>query len=106
MSNTQNDLRRKYVKELKELNLDDPEFDLKFGKINESFNSSQTRSNNGIRKAKSISRTEKYDGKQKSVKQVSKFQDGDKYVEEYLNPDGTTHRIEKKIEKDAKLIQK
>jgi hypothetical protein len=56
-----------------------------------------TYDNNGVRKAKSISRTEKYDGKHKSVKQVSKFQDGDKYVEEHLNPDGTTKRIEKKI---------
>ena len=236
MSDTQNDSRREYVKQLKELNLDDPEFEIKFNQINKSFNSSHTDSkhrdnidmqtktqsqsqsqshsqsehrkhshhhnindpfnmldvfnmnpfhlnpfnslsrihnnlyrmmnskmlnsdfdsdedddiffkkgefdekklddldvntynetatksntnikqninepqkyykyvssmttydNNGVRKAKSISRTEKYDGKHKSVKQVSKFQDGDKYVEEYLNPDGTTKRIEKKIE--------
>lgn len=63
-----------------------------------------TYDNNGIRKAKSISRTEKYDGKHKSVKQVSKFQDGDKYIEEHLNPDGTTRRIEKKID-NQKMIE-
>jgi len=57
-----------------------------------------TYDNNGIRKAKSISRTEKYDGKEKKIKQVSKFQDGDKYVEEYLNPDGTIKRVEKKLD--------
>ena len=57
----------------------------------------------GVRKAKSISRTEKYDGKEKKIKQVSKFQDGDKYVEEYLNPDGTTRRIEKKIDNNRMI---
>lgn len=62
-----------------------------------------TYDNNGIRKAKSISRTEKYDGKNKHVKQISKFQDGDKYVEERLNPDGTTSRIEKKIDNNYML---
>lgn len=70
------------------------------------ISSMTTYDNNGIRKAKSISRTEKYDGKHKSVKQVSKFQDGDKYVEEHLNPDGTTRRIEKKIDNDTRMIQK
>jgi hypothetical protein len=203
MSNTQNDSRREYVRKLKDLSLDDPEFDTKFNQINKSFDISRSSSNhrdnvdnlhsrhnhmrdlslpfdlnpfrslsrvhnhlynmmnkrfiqdinddsrddnifynkgefdekkldnldlntyqntdnntnnlykkpnyykyvssmttydnNGIRKAKSISRTEKYDGQHKTVKQVSKFQDGDKYIEEYLNPDGTTRRIEKKI---------
>lgn len=62
-----------------------------------------TYDNNGVRKAKSISRTEKYDGKEKKIKQVSKFQDGDKYVEEYLNPDGTTRRIEKKIDNNRMI---
>lgn len=216
MSNTQYDSKREYVRKIKDLNLDDPEFDKKFSQINKSFRSMRSRSfhrdnidnleredshniferdlftpfdlnpfrslshvhnniynimnkrflrdikyddndnlffsngefdenkldeldlntqqnttnqsihddtdkntysdkeynrpkyykyvssmttydTNGTRKAKSISRTEKFDGKNKTVKQVSKFQDGDKYVEEYLNPDGTTRRIEKKI---------
>ena len=202
MSATQSDSRREYVRKLKELDLNDPEFENKFNNINKTYNSnsevSTTRSdhrayaqhhlvddfmlspfrslsrmhnnlykmmninnffndfndfinddefneakldkldintyddasvsensvkkdkdkpqsyykyvssmttydNNGVRKAKSIARTEKYDGKEKKVKQVSKFQDGDKYVEEYLNPDGTTRRIEKKIDSTKML---
>jgi len=57
-----------------------------------------TYDNNGVRKAKSISRTEKYNGKDRKVTQVSRFQDGNKYVEEFLNPDGTVKRIEKTVD--------
>jgi hypothetical protein len=35
--------------------------------------------------------------KDKRITQISKYQDGNKYVEEYLNPDGTIKRIEKTI---------
>jgi hypothetical protein len=51
----------------------------------------------GNRKSKSISRSEKYDGKNKKITQISKIQDGNKYIEEYLQPDGTIKRVEKTI---------
>lgn len=88
-SYTNNDLND--LNDLNTQNINEPQKYYKY------VSSMTTYDNNGVRKAKSISRTEKYDGKNKSVKQVSKFQDGDTYVEEYLNPDGTTRRIEKKI---------
>jgi len=53
--------------------------------------------NDGIRKSKSISRSETYDGKNKKVTQISRYQDGNKYVEEYLRPDGTIKKIEKRL---------
>jgi len=56
-----------------------------------------TYDNDGNRKSKSISRSEKYDGKNKKVTQVSRYQDGNKYVEEYLQPDGTIKKIEKTV---------
>lgn len=62
-----------------------------------------TYDNNGIRKAKSISRSEKYDGKNKKVTQVSRYQDGDKYVEEYLQPDGSIKKIEKTVNRNLDL---
>lgn len=51
----------------------------------------------GEKHAKSISRIEKNNGKHKKISQVTKIQDGDKYIEEHLNPDGTTRRIQKII---------
>lgn len=155
---TQNVSKRDYVAKLKELDLDDPNFDEKFNHINNSYSSKThlehrvpyndlfgdpfreltqihntinnmmnrfknkfdinneneqgkersyykyvssmtTYDNNGVRKAKSISRSEKYDGKTKKVTQVSRYQDGDKYVEEYLQPDGSVKKIEKTVNK-------
>ena len=42
MSNTQNDSRREYVRQLRELKLDDPEFETKFNIINQFYNESHS----------------------------------------------------------------
>jgi hypothetical protein len=59
----------------------------------------------GERHSKSISRVEKNNGKHKKISQITKIQDGDKYIEEHLNPDGTTKRIEKTLSQSDKYIQ-
>ena len=59
----------------------------------------------GQRQAKSISRVEKTKNNKKTVSQITKIQNGDVYIEEHLNPDGTTKKIEKKLSHDDKYIE-
>jgi hypothetical protein len=62
--------------------------------------------NTGKRQAKSISRVEKSDGTNRRITQITKTQDGNKYIEEHLNPNGTTKRIEKTLTDKQELLEK
>jgi DnaJ-class molecular chaperone len=69
---------------------------LSYFKYNTNFTSYD---NNGVKQSKSASRIEKIIDNNRYVSQVTRTQDGNKIIEEKLNPDGTVTRTEKTLNK-------
>ena len=75
------------------------EIPLSYYKYNTNFTSYD---NNGLKQSKSVSRIEKIRDNNRYVSQVTRTQDGNKIVEEKLNPDGTITRTEKTFNQSLK----
>lgn len=67
---------------------------LSYYKYNTNFTSYD---NNGLKQSKSVSRIEKIRDNNRYISQVTRTQDGNKIIEEKLNPDGTITRTEKTL---------